>query len=402
MADSEQEAEVDLHRAMSGASSNTGDCNNAKRRRERPDEGRVGSQNKSLKFEAEFVEQLKVKISKAGSDGDIISIVERTFQCEQQIFPSAMPIYSKTQFDTLKIENPAVETKCIRLLLFNMLLKDYFTSYQCSFAPEVAKYYTKIATCIHLAAASSSTLLAPNWVRRKVLCDILRPAVHEPACVLDLPADVVLAMVLRLHTLSKKGRGYGGSIIPLIASGKIQALAEKIWVDRNVLLPAIAEHVLCDDDFTTVLVLAKRMKEVEEQHFKSIGEGMPMSSVPAKKISLELVHQFIGGEERYEPTSWLKTRVEIARIPQKHPRTTTACSCRRSLLRLSQHPNVRMVKDKLDKIQSMAQDELTWVRARAKGLYERPRKEMVEVSPKLQPEAKSGTATVIIKVTSHG
>lgn len=210
-------------------------------------------------------------------------------------------------------------------------------------------------------------------------------------------------MVLRLHALSKKGHGYGGCIIPLIASGKIQAPAEKFWIDRNVLLPAMAEHVPCDDDFKTVLMLAKRMKEVEQQHFKFLEEGLPMPSVLAREMSLELVHQFIGGEERYEPTSWLKTRIEIARrIPEKHPRTTTLCSCRRSVLQLSQHPNVRMVKDKLDKIQSMAQDELTWVRARAKGLYERLRKGMVEVSPKLQQEPESCTGTVIIKVTSHG
>lgn len=344
MADLEQDAELQLRRSVSCVSSSTKCRNDAKCCRREPDNGRDGTPNKSLEFKAEDVEHLMAKVAKAGNDDDIISTVERTARHEQETFPSAFPRYKLNMLDSLKTENIVVETKRLRRLLSNMLLKDYFTEYQCSFASEILEYYRKIAICIHLAAASSSRLLSPNWVCRRTFSDILRRVVQGPAYVLDLPTDVVLAMILRMYTLSNKGRAaYGGCIVPLIESGNIQALAEKIWIDRNVVLPAFAHHVPYDDDPPTTLLLAKRMDEVKRQHFKSIGEGVPVPSITARRWSLELVRQYIGEERRYKPTSWLNTRIGIARRqPEKHPGTTILCSYRRSYLRASEHLRARM------------------------------------------------------------
>lgn len=310
-----------------------------------PSNGATGRKSRSRE---RTVEELSAKISRCKPDGNIFTIVDSVIHYEKDIFPPRRRRRSNSDFEAPKLNSLAIETKRLRTLICSMLLKDYFADYTCTFPLEVTDFYAGVASCMHKALSpENGEHLSLNWTSKETisrLADILRAAVQDPACALDVPTDLALCMILRLRTKKRRPGVYKGCIISMIEAGKIQALAEKLWIDQHVLLEALEEN-LPKSDLTMLWLLKQRMKEVEEQHFKYLGiEGM-MLSIPVRARTLSQVHHFIGDKKWYAPKWWLNKRIEIARQdPRMHPKTTTVSLSRRLVLPLMSKPKVKKTR----------------------------------------------------------
>jgi hypothetical protein len=178
-------------------------------------------------------------------------------------------------------EDP-IETESMRRFLLYCLASDYRFSLDLGLpAPEREKYIKMWNLMADLRTSHKKTDL--NRFERSVLAPYFWKYLHRPCKRLSIPVECAVAVIDNFGTYTNYWNQYKGCVYAILLNSGPDTLANKLWRDRNILIPRLA------DTDETRQALTVCLTDVAQQYFVSI-EGVS-SSIHAN------------GDERWQESS---------------------------------------------------------------------------------------------------
>lgn len=129
------------------------------------------------------------------------------------------------------------EVERLRHFLLYCLCIDYRHGHTSSLSPEDSQHYLQMVKALRLLDAYHAADL--NFSQRKEIGSYLWRYVHEPCKVLGIPAECAVVAVMRWEKFQNAFAGYKGCVFGLLHTFGPERLAQKLWLDVNVVIPRL-------------------------------------------------------------------------------------------------------------------------------------------------------------------